>query len=156
MGLSTETIVPAHAGGWQQRLRCALADERFVLHFQPVASLASGEISHHEALLRLADMPDGRLVGPARFLAHAERSGLIRDIDRFVLDRVLGLLGEDFEGEPGAPGAIAVNLSARSITDGSLIAHLARELELRALVPGRLILELTETAAITDMAAARR
>ena len=71
--------------------RCSA--ELFVLHFQPIVSLSDGRVSHHEALLRLADEPDGRLVAPGRFLPAAERYGLIRDIDRMVLDEVAALLG---------------------------------------------------------------
>ncbi len=59
-----------------------------MLHFQPIVALSDRSVSHHEALLRLADEPDGRLVAPGRFLPAAERYGLIREIDRMVLDEV--------------------------------------------------------------------
>src|SRR6476646_8256847 len=73
---------------WLARLRHAIAEDLFVLHFQPIVSLADGRVSHYEALLRLADEPEGRLVAPGRFLPAAERYGLIRDIDRMVLEKV--------------------------------------------------------------------
>ncbi len=83
-----------HRRPWLERLRRALDGELFVLHFQPIVRLSDRSVSHHEALLRLADEPDGSLVAPGRFLPAAERYGLIREIDRMVLDQVATLLGE--------------------------------------------------------------
>src|ERR1700689_1837093 len=92
--LAEEFSSPAglHRRPWLQRLRRALAEDLFVLHFQPIVSLEDGALSHHEALLRLADEPQG-LIAPGSFLPAAERYGLIRDIDRMVLERVTALLG---------------------------------------------------------------
>jgi EAL domain-containing protein (putative c-di-GMP-specific phosphodiesterase class I) len=142
-----------HRRPWLQRLRRALRDDLFVLHYQPIVSLADGRVSHHEALLRLADVPAGGLVAPGSFLPAAERYGLIRDIDRMVLDKVTALLG----GERGGRGesVIAVNLSALSVTDGGMLAHIERRLELCKVDPARLVLEITETAAISDMERAK-
>ncbi len=67
------------------------------MHYQPIVSLADGRLSHHEALVRLADEPDGGVIGPASFLPAAERYGLIREIDRMVLEKVVALLA----GSPG-------------------------------------------------------
>ena len=82
-------IVRNHTGweGLLERLRRALEDDLFVLHFQPIVSLSDRRVVRHEALLRLADEPDGRLVSPAEFLPAAERHGLIGEIDRWVLER---------------------------------------------------------------------
>ncbi len=140
-----------HRRPWLARLRRALAQDLFVLHFQPIVSLADGRVAHHEALVRLADEPGGAVVGPASFLPAAERYGLIREIDRMVLDKVAALLGSDGE----AQGAIAMNLSAVSLTDGDMLAHIQRGLERNGADPARLIVEVTETASISDMARAR-
>jgi EAL domain-containing protein (putative c-di-GMP-specific phosphodiesterase class I) len=141
-----------HRRPWLQRLRSALAEDSFVLHFQPIVSLGDGRVSHYEALLRLADEADGRLIAPGRFLPAAERYGLIREIDRMVLDKVAALLG----GEHGEVDAsIAMNVSALSVTDGTLLAHLERRLARNGVDPARLVIEVTETAAISDMARAR-
>jgi len=144
------------APAWLPRLRHALTEDLFVLHFQPIVSLADGAVSCHEALLRLADEPDGSLVRPSCFLPFAERSGLIREIDRMVLAKTLELLGTRCVCDPGgAPTAVAVNLSALSVIDPSLLAHLECELECHRVDPALLMLEVTETVAITDMPAAR-
>ncbi|HYM54803.1 MAG TPA: EAL domain-containing protein [Solirubrobacteraceae bacterium] len=143
-----------HRRPWLQRLRRALADGLFVLHFQPIVSLRDGSVSHYEALLRLADEPDGALVAPGRFLPAAERYGLIRDIDRMVLGEVAALLAERRSaGERGV--SIAMNVSALSVTDGTMLAHLDRRLALNGVDPSQLVIEVTETAAISDMARAR-
>ncbi|MHB8242262.1 MAG: EAL domain-containing protein [Solirubrobacteraceae bacterium] len=141
-----------HRRPWLARLRRGLAQDLFVLHFQPIVSLRDGSVSHHEALLRLADEPDGSLVAPGRFLPAAERYGLIREIDRMVLDRVAAILG----GEHGRQGMrIAMNVSAVSVTDPSMLAHIERRLRLHGADPSALVIEVTETAAISDMGSAK-
>jgi EAL domain-containing protein (putative c-di-GMP-specific phosphodiesterase class I) len=141
-----------HRRPWLQRLRRALENDLFVLHYQPIVSLLDGGVSHYEALVRLADEPHGRLVGPGSFLPAAERYGLVREIDRLVLGKVLALLAED-QGERGA--SVAINVSTLSVTDGAMLTHIERGLARRGVDPSRLIVEVTETAAISDMGRAR-
>jgi EAL domain-containing protein (putative c-di-GMP-specific phosphodiesterase class I) len=141
-----------HRRPWLARLRRALDDDLFVLHFQPIVSLSDGSVSHHEALLRLADEPDGRLIAPNRFLPAAERYGLIREIDRMVLDKVTALLA----GEGCPRGAkIAINVSAVSVTDTAMLPYLERGLAREGIEPSRLVVEVTETAAISNMETAK-
>jgi EAL domain-containing protein (putative c-di-GMP-specific phosphodiesterase class I) len=141
-----------HRRPWLERLRRALERDMFVLHYQPIVSLHDGRISHHEALVRLADDPGGQLVAPGYFLPAAERYGLIRDIDRLVLARVAALLGA---GGSAPDARIAINLSALSVTDGEMLAHIERQLKRHAVDPEQLVIEVTETAAISDMARAK-
>jgi EAL domain-containing protein (putative c-di-GMP-specific phosphodiesterase class I) len=129
---------------WLARLRRALEQDLFVLHYQPIVSLADGRLSHHEALVRLVDEPGGSVIGPASFLPAAERYGLIRAIDRMVLEKVITLLA-------GSPGNIAMNLSALSVTDPGMLGEIERVLDLHDVDPGRLVVEVTETASISDM-----
>jgi EAL domain-containing protein (putative c-di-GMP-specific phosphodiesterase class I) len=141
-----------HRRPWLDRLRRALALDLFVLHFQPIVSLGDGGVSNYEALLRLADEPSGRLVAPGRFLPAAERYGLIREIDRMVLEKVAALLASD----AGSHGPrIAMNVSAVSVSEAEMLSHLERRLALHGVAPGRLVIEVTETAAISDMATAK-
>ncbi len=146
------TRTGTHDRGWLARIRRALAADLFMLHFQPIVELRDGRVSHYEALLRLADEPDGGLVAPGRFLPHAERTGLVRDIDRMVIDRALALLGSELAH---SSAGIAVNVSARSVSDGALLAHVERSLKRHRADPAKLVIELTETAAISDMRRAR-
>jgi EAL domain-containing protein (putative c-di-GMP-specific phosphodiesterase class I) len=143
---------------WLARLRRALAGDRFVLHFQPIVSLREQRVVHHEALLRLlpdGDDHDGAAGGqpilPGAFLPAAERTGLICEIDRMVIGKVAAMLGRD----RAAGAGIAVNVSARSVSDTGLLAHLQRCLAVHHADPRRLVVEVTETAAISDMARAR-
>jgi EAL domain-containing protein (putative c-di-GMP-specific phosphodiesterase class I) len=140
-----------HRRPWLARLRRALEKDLFVLHYQPIVSLHDGRVSHHEALVRLADEPHGRLVAPGSFLPAAERYGLVREIDRLVLDKVLAALAEDRRGGP----TVAINVSTLSATDGSMLKRIERALGRRRVDPGQLIVEVTETAAISDMGRAR-
>jgi EAL domain-containing protein (putative c-di-GMP-specific phosphodiesterase class I) len=146
-----------HRRPWLARLRRALAEDLFVLHYQPIVSLADGRVAHYEALVRLADEPGGRLIAPASFLPAAERYGLIREIDRMVLDKVATLLGDrsSANGHGGRLTSIAMNLSALSVTDGGMLAHIERGLALRRADPSRLVIEVTETASISDMERAK-
>jgi EAL domain-containing protein (putative c-di-GMP-specific phosphodiesterase class I) len=141
-----------HRRPWLERLRRAIERDLFELHYQPIVSLRDGRVSHHEALLRLADEPDGRLIAPASFLPAAERYGLIRDIDRLVLARVAALLGGERHGRDAS---IAINLSALSVTDGEMLSHIERQLARHRVDPSRLVIEVTETAAISDMGRAK-
>jgi len=141
----------SHAGlahrPWLARLRRALRKDLFVLHYQPILSLASGKIDHYEALVRLADDPDALPLAPGVWLPEAERYGLIREIDRMVLTKAVRALAEDLEGGL----SLAVNVSALSIVDGAMLAHIERELARHCVAPERLTIEVTETAAISDM-----
>ena len=142
---------------WLNRLRRALERDLFELHFQPIVSVESGFVSHYEALVRLADDPDGGLVAPGLFLPAAERHGLIRQIDRLVLEKVSTMLGE--RTGPLQPGErqvrVAINLSALSVTDERMLATIERSLARHAVDPARLAIEITETSAISDMTRAR-
>jgi EAL domain-containing protein (putative c-di-GMP-specific phosphodiesterase class I) len=140
-----------HRRPWLERLRRALDGGLFVLHYQPIVALSDRRISHHEALLRLADEPDGRLVAPGRFLPAAERYGLVRDIDRMVIDEVAALLSATGDERT----RIAVNLSALSVTDATMLAYVERRLQWHGVTPSQLVIEITETAAISDMDSAR-
>jgi len=151
-GSASRSPAGLHGRPWVARLRRALQAERFELHFQPIVSLRDGAVSHYEALLRLADGPNGELTAPAQFLPAAERYGLILEIDRMVIARVARLLARDRTiGE----AAIAVNVSALSVTDPGMLAFIAAILARWEVEPQRLAIEITETAAISDMQAAR-
>jgi EAL domain-containing protein (putative c-di-GMP-specific phosphodiesterase class I) len=147
-----------HPRPWLGRLRRALREGAFVLHFQPIVELTGGAVSHYEALVRLADEPDGRLVAPGAFLPAAERYGLVREIDRLVVSRVAGLLGGQLAARERAARdapSVALNLSALSVTDRGMLAHIESELARNRVDPRRLVVEITETAAISDIRRAR-
>jgi EAL domain-containing protein (putative c-di-GMP-specific phosphodiesterase class I) len=95
---------------WQSRLRLGLDRAGFLVHGQPVCRLDTGAVEFTELSLRMHD-EDGKLVFPAVFLPVAESTGLIAGIDRWLLDRVLGLLRERPDER------YAIRLSAATLAD---------------------------------------
>src|SRR5690606_34282257 len=97
---------------------------------------------------------DGTLILPGEFLAGAERFGLIQEIDRWVLREAIRLIAAQ---EPDSEiEAFEVNLSGTTISDPGLARMIQEELEAHGADPARLVLEITETAAIGDLEQARR
>ncbi|RKR04390.1 PAS domain S-box-containing protein/diguanylate cyclase (GGDEF)-like protein [Kushneria sinocarnis] len=135
---------------WVERLRSALIEDRFELMLQPIVKLADGSIQHYETLVRLRE-DNGELIAPASFIPVAERSGQIVALDRWVLSHALQLLSR----LAGEGVSLALNLSGQSLHDAGLKDFLAGELERSGADPRRLIIEVTETAAVTDFATAR-
>lgn len=122
-------------------IRRALEEDRLLLHAQPIVALATGRTVHHELLLRMVG-EDGALVPPGRFLPVAERHGLIREIDRWVIRRACELAAE------GLP--VAVNVSAESFADPALSGVFAAAVEATGADPAQIVVELTETAFVRD------
>jgi diguanylate cyclase (GGDEF)-like protein/PAS domain S-box-containing protein len=127
---------------WVGRIRRAIEEERLVLHSQPIIDLATGATVGEELLVRILD-EDGELVMPSTFLPTAERFGLIRDIDRWVVSRALELTA--------AGRRVSVNLSARSVSDPELTSRVEQARRLDGADPSLLVFEITETAAAADM-----
>ncbi len=140
----------ARAGG----LRTAIRERQFSLVFQPVVSLANRVVHHHEALLRPGRGGAAPAHTPQEFVTLAEAVGLAEELDFAVLDQSLLALRRAAAG-----AAAAVNVSGLSMQSA---AFRARMLERIAQEPGlagksirpRLIVELTETAEIEDIAGA--
>ena len=129
------------------RIRDALSDERLSLHSQPIRSLASGGIERYELLLRMTD-EDGALLPAASFIEAAERSGMVQELDRWVVGRALELLVE--RERQGQPLSLHVNLSGASLTDISVLEFIERRLDEGGADPSRCTFEITETANVYD------
>ena len=138
--------------GWEHRIHAALANDRLVLHCQPIMDLTGGAVAQYELLLRLED--DEGLVPPGAFLGVAERVGLIHAIDRWVVCEAIDLLAR--HSAAGRSLRFEVNLSGRSVGDHELTATIGREVAAAHIDPASLIFEITETAAIANMDEARR
>jgi len=137
---------------WVQRIRAALDDGRLTLHAQPVVETATGRTTQHELLVRMVDT-DGSLVSPAHFLPIAERFGLIREIDRWVVTETIAILRH--RREDGHRPTVEINLSGQSLGDPGFAAYIGSALGEAQLDPAQLIFEVTETTAIGNIAAAR-
>jgi diguanylate cyclase (GGDEF)-like protein/PAS domain S-box-containing protein len=134
--------------GWHQRIREALENDRFVLHAQPITDLADGRICQYELLLRL-DSGGGEFVLPGAFLDIAERSGLIQEIDRWVVRRAIHMIAE--HQNAARELRLEVNLSAKAFADKELLRMIQRQLIATSIDPASLILEVTESAAIANI-----
>ncbi len=136
---------------WAERITAALESDGFAVHAQPIRSIATGAVDRYELLIRLRG-DAGELIPPATFLPAAERFGLIHEIDRWMIGCAAGMLARD--ARRGGSLHLDVNLSGRAFDDEGLLGHVASTLEEHGVSPDRLGMEVTETAAILDMAKA--
>ncbi len=140
--------------GWIGRIQKALDEERFVLYSQKILPLAlsdEGQI-HYEVLLRMTD-EDGSLIAPMAFIPAAERYGLMPVLDRWVIRTTFAncaaraLSGEEV-------GISAINLSGMSICDEHFLEYVLQQFGLFKISPNLICFEITETAAIINLASA--
>jgi diguanylate cyclase (GGDEF)-like protein len=133
------------------RIRDALTNDRLSLHTQPIRSLASGGIERYELLLRMTG-DNGELLPAASFIETAERSGMVQELDRWVVVRALELLAS--REREGKPVSLHVNLSGASVADLSVLEFIERRLDEGDADPARCTFEITETARVHDYEAA--
>ncbi|MFN7085168.1 MAG: EAL domain-containing protein [Burkholderiales bacterium] len=137
---------------WNDRILHALENDLLDLQFQGVYSATDRALSHFEVLVRMHDKDDpGQLLMPAQFIPVAEKSGKILDIDRWVLRESIQMLAE-LKSVP----AFAVNISGRSFDEPMLPQYIAEQLKHHGVSPRRLLVELTETSAVSDLHDAQR
>lgn len=149
---SEANIVTMERLTWNDRISHAFEHGLFRLHFQGIYHVSDRQLSHCEALVRMVDErnPD-QLIMPTRFVPVAEKTGRIMEIDRWVIGEVVKTLAQN----PEMPG-IAVNISARSLGEAKLSQFISDLLHQYQVAPRRLIVELTETAAVADLHDAQR
>jgi PAS domain S-box-containing protein len=138
----------------RDRLQCseliysALAQDRFVLHGQPIVHLASSKPARFELLIRMRNVRGGKeLLAPATFLPGAERFDLIASIDEWVIDQAIELAA--------AGHRVTVNVSAKTISDPDQVARIDAAVLASGGPAENLIFEITETALADNLEAAR-
>lgn len=133
----------------ERKLRRAIDTDNLLVHYQPVLDVRSGRLAGAEALVRIRN-EDGSVIMPGEFIDVAEDSGLIAQLGHQVLVKAIRQTAEwTHLHVPGQdPLSIAVNVSARQLTDPSYPDQLAAELQTAGLAPTQLSLELTESALI--------
>ena len=137
---------------WKNRVEQALAQDRFVMYYQPILHLESGEVTHYEALLRMLDA-DGTPIPPGKFIPACERTGLIHAVDNAVIEKVVAQLGRLTPSLPET--RMHINVSAYAFGNPEFVHNLRQTLEDHEVAPDRVVLEVTETATVADFAAAR-
>lgn len=136
---------------WLDRIRQAMRDNTLVLFGQKVIPRsASGLVAHAEILVRMR-AADGSIIPPGAFLPIAERYELIRELDRYVVARAFRNLDALVAQFAAPDGVIAINLSARTLSDPGLLMFLQQELQATGIDPARICLEVTESAAFGDL-----
>lgn len=132
-----------------EQVKQALRDDRIVLAYQPIVSVHDATPAFYEALVRMID-ENGEPVAAGTFIPIVEQMGLVRLIDRRVLDLGVAVLKENPEI------SISINVSGMTAVDPVWLRQLREHLEDRPDVAARLILEITETVALDDIADSSR
>ena len=125
-------------------LRAAVRQYRLLFAFQPVVCAATGKVDYFECLLRMRD-EQGDIVAAAKFVTTLEQLGLIRIIDRYVLEKTFDELATHPEVRLG------LNVSGLTVSDRSWLQSLISLLRRRSDLAPRLVVEITETVALGDI-----
>ena len=133
--------------GWVRQIDNAIKQNNFVLYAQPILELGSNQISHYEVLIRMSEGEE-ELISPGQFLPIAEKFGLSRDIDRWVVKETLESISQQ-SGD--LDKQFAVNLSGQSLTDNELLAWLQDNQSIKGEHFGKMLFEVTETAALSNI-----
>jgi len=150
---------PARFAAAEQRrqdeddLRTALAEQQFEVHYQPIVDLAGEHTVGVEALIRWRHPARG-LLAPAAFLDLAEEIGLMPELGIWVLEQACAQAVEWQRDNPAFE--LNVNLSASQLSSPHLAEDVGAALERTGIPPHLLVLELTESVALTDLAESAR
>jgi len=137
---------------WVGKIKQGIANDMFVLHFQPMLGLqdhCSG--AHGEFLVRLKE--NDKLIYPDSFIPAAERYKLMPSLDRWVIENAFKYLSESELGIK-SEGTFFINLSGSSLSDKSFFNDIRALLKKYSILPERICLEITETAAIDNLSCA--
>lgn len=149
-----------HTGqeNWSEILRNALDHDAFKLYVQPIIPLSPDDNDHKkrfEIYIRLAY--NGRILRPGSFFPAAERAGLSRAIDRWVVRRVFARLARlNAESADGVLHEFTINLSAGSLLDNSFAGFIHEQLNKYHLSAGSMCFEVSESAVVSNFTQARK
>jgi diguanylate cyclase (GGDEF)-like protein len=133
------------------KLRDALENDSFRLDAQPILPLRGNYgRPRFELLIRMLG-DRGEIIPPCKFLSAAERYQLMPTVDRWVVRRACGLLGEHSASVGEDIARFAINLSGQSLQDESFLSFVIDQIKASSLPPGVLCFELTETATIGNL-----
>jgi diguanylate cyclase (GGDEF)-like protein/PAS domain S-box-containing protein len=137
---------------WVSRLTRACDDGRLELHFQPIVPIGANRDPRRnfELMLRMRE-ENGELVQPIEFIPAAERYNVMPAIDRWVVHHAFESLAHMI-ADPHPPYTVSINLSGTSLNDERFLEFLIGELSSYPLSPGAICFEITETAAVANLA----
>jgi diguanylate cyclase (GGDEF)-like protein len=131
----------------ETRLRAALEERQFLLHYQPKVDIGSGELVGLEALIRWQD-PTRGLIAPGEFLPVLEATQMIVEVGEWVLDQALADARRWLDA--GLKIRVAINVSPWQLRRGGFADQVLARLNGRETFPGGLDLEITESALLQD------
>ena len=135
---------------WQQRIKTALKEDHFELHYQPIMLAEDESVHHFEALLRLRDGEDMHF--PDSFLPAAQRFGLMLEIDQWVIQHALADLAEHRKQHPDLK--FSINVTGSTFIDESFANFVMQAFRQHKLHPSCAVFEITEQVAIGNFTAA--
>jgi Amt family ammonium transporter len=155
--IADATMIRRHEEVRESRVMIdALEDNRFVLHAQPIVSLAApARCSHFEVLLRIKDH-EGRLVSVGEYMRAADRYQLLERLDRWVVENVLQTITPDAQRLSELGVRFAINLTGQSISQPTFADFVRTAIKQHNVPAGMLAFEFTETAAVRNIGATRR
>ncbi len=132
----------------ESELRRAVERDELRVHYQPKISLTSDAgVVGFEALVRW-EHPERGLLAPAEFIPLAEETGIVQQIDEFVLRQAIGQTARWRETKPGL--TVSVNVSSHELADSSLLSTLRGALQSTGIDPDALCLDIHESALTTQ------
>ena len=141
---------------WLQKLQSALKEERFALYYQPIVSAFGPDTEgpSMEVLLRMLD-ETGAEIAPGEFVAAAERYRLMVSVDRWVVQTTFTALSRN-AFQLAADRSVAINISGQTLGDPQFLEFVVEMLDRTGIAPDQVCFEITESAVIGNMEAARR
>jgi diguanylate cyclase (GGDEF)-like protein len=134
----------------KEELEAAVQCDQFVVEYQPITDLATGEPLALEALVRWEHPTRGR-IAPAEFIPLAEETGLIVPIGRIVVETACKLARDWSEARPERPPiSVHVNASAPELQEPDFLHHVTAAIQHSGIDPGQLVIEITESLLISD------
>jgi diguanylate cyclase (GGDEF)-like protein/PAS domain S-box-containing protein len=144
---AAEDQKPLEKLAFSTRLRRAVDEESWVLHYQPVVDLSDGHVRGVEALIRWLE-PNGGLVPPGEFIPLAEELGLIEEIGDWVIDEMARQQRQ--WADDGLDLEMSFNLSPRQLWSAHLAERVLGKLDAAGVDPHKIVVEITESTAMAD------
>ena len=128
----------------------AIQDNRLVLYRQKIKALSIQQLPHFEVLVRMMS-PDGVLIAPNDFIPAAEKYGIIRQVDHWVIENTFKAMAKN---SADIDTCYSINLSGLTLADRDIFDKVVVLFELYKIAPQRICFEITETSAITHLKSA--